>query len=119
MSHKNPIHEAIHKAVKPMFNTRKQTVEGTVMKAEYEKQLVRVYWMDPDSGAERQSANVPLPIDGDGIFKQSVEEGDHVTISFKNGNHMNPYITVVHKKQRGVSFKSENGAGIPKGMGFL
>lgn len=119
MSHKNPIHEVITKIVQPMFDNRKQSVQGSVMAVDYYKQTARIYWRDPDSGAERESANVPIPIDGDGVFRQVLEMGDRVTLAFKNGNHVNPYITIVHKKQRGVSFESKNGADIPKGMGFL
>lgn len=120
MSHKNPVHAAILKnVVKPAMAARKQSVEGSIQYVDYYNQTVRVYWRDPDSGTERESADVPIPQDGDGIFRQSIEEGDHVTLAFRNGNHDNPYITVVHKRTRGVDYNSKNGAGIPKGMGFL
>lgn len=120
MHHKNPIHEAVYNnVVKPAMNARKMSVEGSVMRVNYFDQTARVYWRDPDSGTERESENVPLPVDGDGIFKDSVEEGDRVTLAFKNGNHFNPYITIVHKRARKVSYESKYGADIPKGMGFL
>lgn len=119
MSHKNPIHEAIAKMVKPMFQSRKQSIEGTIMHMNYEKQTARVYWHDPDSGTERESPDVPFPIDGDGVFRQGAQMGDRVTLSFKNGNQMSPYITIVHTKNTKINFESKNGSAIPKGIGFL
>ena len=120
MKHLNPIHAAIYKnVVQPAMNTRKMSVEGSVMRVNYYDNTARIYWRDPDSGAERESENVPLPVDGDGVYKKAVEEGDRVTLSFKNGNHQNPYITIVHKKARPISHQSKFGADIPKGMGFL
>jgi hypothetical protein len=115
MSHKNPVHEAIYRSVvKPAMSNRKMSVEGSIMHVDYYSNTARVYWRDPDSSAERESLNVPLPVDGDGVYKQAVEAGDLVTLAFKNGNHNNPYITIVHKKQQGISYESKNGAGIPK-----
>ena len=119
MSHKNPIHEAVHKIMKPVIANRKMSVEGSIMALNYYEQTARVYWRDPDSGAERETDNVPLPVDGNGVYKQSVKIGDRVTMAFRNGNHGNPYITIVHEQLNGISFESRNGAGIPKGMGFL
>jgi hypothetical protein len=117
MSHKNPIHEAIYKNVlQPALSLRKQSVEGSIMHVDYQNQKVRVYWRDPDSGAERESANVPMPVDGNGVYKQALEEGDRVTLNFKNGNHDNPYISIVHEKLEPVDFESKNGAGVPKGV---
>lgn len=92
------------------------SVEGSIMAVDYYNHNVRVYWRDPDSGAERESANVPMPVDGEGIYKQTLEEGDLVTLSFKNGNHDNPYISIVHERQRPANFESKNGASIPKGV---
>lgn len=117
MSHKNPIHEAIYKnVVRPAISNRKLSVEGSIMDVDYFNQTVRVYWRDPDSGAERESANVPMPVNGDGVFKQTIEIGDRVTLAFKNGNHDSPYISIVHKKQDPVDFETKNGSGIPRGV---
>lgn len=120
MQHKNPVHAAIYKSVvKPAISNRKMDIEGSVQRVNYHDQTLRVYWRDPDSGAERETDNVPMPIDGNGVFRHSIEEGDRVSIAFRNGNHSNPYITMIHKRARGISYESKNGAGIPKGMGFL
>ncbi|MDK2600689.1 hypothetical protein QO179_24655 [Bacillus stercoris] len=120
MPFKNPIHEKIYEqVVRPTLSNRKLSVEGYVQQVDYYNQTLRVYWRDPDSGTERESANVPIPQDGDGVYKQAIEEGDHVTLSFRNGNHDSPFVSIIHKKARGVSFESKNGASIPKGMSFL
>lgn len=115
----NPIHDSIKRIMRPMINERKMSIEGTVQHVNYYNNTVRVYWKDPNSGVERESANVPMPIDGNGIFRQSLEQGDYVTLAFKNGDHMDPYITIVHKKLRKVSYQSKYGADIPKGIGFM
>jgi hypothetical protein len=92
------------------------SVEGSIMHVDYHNQTVRVYWRDPDSGAERESANVPMPVDGNGVYKQALEIGDLVTLNFRSGNHDSPYISIVHEKQEAIDFSSNNGAGIPKGV---
>jgi hypothetical protein len=120
MKYNNPIHEAIYKnVVRPEMNKRKTSIEGWVFRVNYEEQTALIQWRDPDSGAERFRDNVPFPVDGDGVFKQSLEEGDYVTISFRHGRLESPYISMVHKKKRPVSYSSKYGADIPKGMGFL
>lgn len=120
MAYKNPIHEALYRAVvRPEMNKRKQSIEGSVQQVNYYEQTARIYWRDPDSGAERESANVPMPLTGDGVFNKTMEAGDRVTLNFRNGNHASPYIAMVWKKTNGVDYSSKNGAGIPKGIGFL
>lgn len=119
MSNHNPVHAALLKAMKPELNKRKTSVEGAIQKVNYLDNTVRIYWRDPESGAERESEGVPLPADGDGVFRQAVEEGDRVTMSFRNGNHMNPYVTSVHKRVGKEGYQSKFGASIPKGMSFF
>lgn len=120
MIFQNPIHEAIYKSVvKPVMSNRKQSVEGSVQHVDYYEQTARIYWRDPDSGAERESAKVPIPVSGDGVFNRALEAGDRVTLNFRNGNHASPYIVMVQQKQSGIDYSSRNGAGIPKGMGFF
>lgn len=119
MNHLNPAQAAIYRSVvRPALNERKMTVEGVVMHVSYEEQTVRVYWKDPTSGTERESADVPMQQDGAGVFSQAIEAGDRVTLGFKNGSHQSPYVSVVHHRYRKPDFSSKNGAGIPKGMSF-
>jgi len=118
MPHKNPIHEAIERnVVRPALEKRKQAVEGSIMAVHYESQTARVYWRDPNSGREQESENVPLPADGNGLYRTTVEVGDRVTLAFRNGHLGNPYITNIYA--RSINYESKNGAGIPKGIGFL
>jgi hypothetical protein len=119
MHNQNPIHQAIRQVMKPVIENRRMSVQGSIQAIDYYKNTARIYWRDPQSGAERENANVPLPIDGDGIFKPALEQGDEVTLDFKHGNIESPYITSVHKRFRGVNYQSKNGAGIPKGIGML
>lgn len=120
MIHKNPALEAIKRnLLNPELSNRKMSVEGSIMQVDYYNQTVRVYWRDPDSGTERESTDVPIPQDGDGVFRQSLEVGDRVTLSFKNGNHTSPYITIVHGRSRKLNYQSKYGAGVPKGISFL
>jgi hypothetical protein len=102
-----------------MVDNKRNSVPGTIQAIDYYKNTARIYWKDPQSGAERENANVPLPVDGDGVFKQALEQGDEVTLDFKHGSIESPYITAVHKRFRGADYQSKNGAGIPKGMGML
>lgn len=119
MHSQNPVHAAIRQVMKPMIDAKRNSVQGTVQAVDYYNNTARVYWRDPQSFSERETANVPLPIDGDGVFKQSLEEGDTVTLDFKHGSIESPYITSIHHRFRGVSHQSKYGAGIPKGMGIL
>jgi Type VI secretion system/phage-baseplate injector OB domain len=116
----NPAHQAIYnKILKPALSKRRQSIEGYVMHVEYEKQVARVSWRDPEGGGERESANVPFPLGEGGLFGRAPEIGDKVTMAFKHGNHMKPYITAIEERATEVNFTSKKGAGIPKGMGFL
>lgn len=120
MKFQNPIHETLYKkVVKPSIDRKKFSVDGWVFRVSHEDQTAHIQWRDPHSGVERNQSGVPFPVDGDGVFRQSLEEGDCVKIDFRNGDIQSPYITTVYKKKRPVSFQSKYGADIPKGMGFL
>lgn len=119
MHNQNPVQAAIRQVMRPILDNRKLSVEGTIQAINYQNNTARIWYIDHQSNVQREIGNVPLPIDGDGVFKQSLEEGDVVTMDFKHGNIENPYISAIHRKMRGVSYQSKYGAGIPKGMGML
>lgn len=121
MNFNNPIHKSIYqKVVVPSMNMKAQDVEGTVIACDYFAQTVDVYWKNPVSLAERYVYGMALPKDGDGIFRQSVRNGDKVRIAFRNGHYSDPYISVVEKSQGNqISFEARYGANIPRGMGYL
>lgn len=119
MHSQNPIHSAIRQVMKPMLDSKRNSVQGVIQALNYYNNTARIYWRDPHSNAERETANVPLPLDGDGVFKQALEVGDTVTLDFKHGSIESPYITSVHHKANGVNHQSKYGAGIPKGMGMM
>lgn len=121
MNFQNPIHQTFYnKVVLPAMNTRASDVEGVVFASNYEDQTVDVYWQNPVTLAEKFAYNLPLPKDGDGIFRQAVKNGDKVKIAFRNGNYTDPYISVVEKSNGNkIDNYAKFGSSIPKGMSFL
>ena len=120
MKFQNPIHDALYKqVVKPAIDRKRMSVDAWVFDVDHVNQTAHVQWKDPQSNNERHHESVPFPVDGDGVFRQSLEEGDYVKLDFRNGKIEAPYITTIYKKKRPVSFQSKHGADIPKGMGFL
>lgn len=120
MIFKNPIHEVIYReVVKPELNRKKSSTKGWVLKVNDKNNTVMVQWKDPLSSVEKEYDNVTYPVQGDGVFGQSIEVGDEVTISFRNGEESLPYVSSIHKKKSTSSNFSKYGAGIPKGIGFL
>lgn len=98
MKFKNPIHDAIYKdVIKPVLNKRQDTIEGYVIRIDYETQTADVAYYDAQNPVQRIKKNVSLPKDADGVFRQAVKNGDRVTISFKNGSLEMPYISVVYR----------------------
>lgn len=93
----NPIHKAIYDIVKPEFKKLQGTIDGYVIRIDYEKQTAEVAYFDNDSQVQRVKKNVALPKDGDGVFREAVKNGDKVTISFKNSSRELPYISVVYR----------------------
>jgi hypothetical protein len=121
MRHSNPIHQAIYdKVVAPAMKAKTYDVEGIVIGCNYKDQTVDVFWRDPTSGVSHQKLGLPIPKDGDGIYRQSIKNSDRVRIAFRGGNQDEPYISVVHKgNMNKASLKSKYGGSIPKGIGYL
>jgi hypothetical protein len=94
----NPIHQAIYRdVVKPALNKKQETIDGYVIRIDYENQVADVAYYDRSNPVQRIKKNVALPKDADGVFRQAVKNGDKVTISFKNGSLELPYISVVYR----------------------
>lgn len=94
----NPIHQSIYKNVMlPALNRIQGTVEGYVIQVDYMKLVCEVVYSDENNHTLRTMKNVALPKDGDGVFTQSVKNGDRVTISFKNKSKQSPFISTVYK----------------------
>lgn len=94
----NPIHQSIYKdIVQPALNRKQDTIDGYVIKIDYEKQTADIAYYDSDSPLQRIRKNVALPKDADGIFRQAVKNGDKVTVGYKNGSRELPYISVVYR----------------------
>jgi len=117
----NPIHQAIYeKVVTPALQQRAQDVEGHVVGIDYEKQTVDIYWKDATSGMYYTSQNVPLPKEENGVFKQFVEVGDRVSLSFRYGDKDHPYINAIYKQgMDGSQYKASYGSRIPKQIPYL
>lgn len=94
----SPIHQSIYKnVVLPSMNRLQGTLEGYVIQVDYTKLVCEVVYSEESSHSLRTMKNVSLPKDGDGVFTQSVKNGDKVTISFKNKSRESPYISTVYK----------------------
>jgi hypothetical protein len=121
MNHGNPIHQAIYdKVVAPAMNTKTHDVDGVVTGCNYKEQTVDIQWKDPKSGTSLQQKDVPIPKDGDGLYKQAIKNSDKVRIAFKNGNQNEPYISVIYKSRLNqASLTSKYSGSIPKGIGYF
>lgn len=98
MNFNSKIHQSIYsKVVLPSLNRLQGALEGYVVQVDYTKLLCEVVYSDENSHSLRVMKNVSLPKDGDGVFTQSVRNGDRVTISFKNKSKESPYISTVYK----------------------
>lgn len=118
MTSNNPIHDAIYRnIIKPALDKKMPVIEGSLMGVDYENNTATVYWRDPGSGGERYMSDIPLPTQGEGIYKKTYEMGDHVSLAFYGDTQAFPIILNVHKKK--TNFESRNGASIPKGISFL
>ncbi len=112
--------QIIHdKVVKPAMDRITRECEGIITYVHYTEQTVNVRWNDHMGGSYTES-HVSLPKEADGIYRQSPKIGDHVKVSFVNGMHTSPYISILYKDNtdRG-EYRSRNGAGIMKGMNYL
>lgn len=116
----NPIHSIImEQVVTPALNSITREAEGTITAVYYMQQTVDILWRD-HQGAQYRSKNVPLPKDGDGIYKQSAKIGDRVKIGFVSGDHKHPFISILYKDNANKNdYRATNGAGIMKGLNFL
>ena len=98
MNFNSQIHQSIYsKVVAPSINRIQSTVDGYVTKVDYTKLICEVAYTDTDAHTIRIMSKVKLPKDGDGVFSQSVKNGDRVTVSFKNKSRESPYISTVYK----------------------
>lgn len=111
MNFNSPIHDSIYqKVVLPSLNRLQGTVEGYVVQVDYTALTCEVVYSDENNHTLRTMKRVPLPKDGDGVFTQSVKNGDRVTISFKNKSWESPYISTVYKGDHDESnYKSPYG----------
>lgn len=92
------IHQSIYnKVVLPSLNRLQGTIEGYVIQVDYTSLTCEVVYSDENAHTLRTMKDVALPKDGDGVFTQSVKNGDRVTISFKNKSKESPYISTVYK----------------------
>lgn len=98
MNFNSQIHQSIYKKVViPSLNRLQGTIEGYVIQVDYTKLVCEVVYTDENAHALRTMKNVALPKDADGVFTQSVKNGDRVTISFKNKSKESPYISTIYK----------------------
>jgi len=98
MNLNNPIHQSIYqKVVVPSLNKIQGTVDGYVIQTDYKSLTCEVVYKTSNSPSWHTMKGVRLPKADDGVFTQSVSNGDKVTISFKNKSLDSPYISTVYK----------------------
>lgn len=116
----NPLHELIYdKVVKPALDKISHEAEGVVTKVNYMAQTVDVRWRDHLRVVYR-AQSVPLPRDGDGVFRQSVEIGQRVKLGFQDGDHQNPFVSIIYSRTSSPSdYYSKGGAAIMRGTNYI
>ncbi|BCO16144.1 hypothetical protein_gp091 [Bacillus phage vB_BceM_WH1] len=115
----NPVQQQIKKMLQPMVQNIRQDIIGYVVGVSYIEQTVDVMWKDHQGHNWRESRNVPLPQDGDGIFRESVEIGNRVSIAFRGGKVDRPYISVVHKDSNDKLYDSSQTRDIPPNLWYM
>lgn len=110
----NEILRNIQKSVvDPKIAKLKQSVRGFVSAVYYEDRQCDVYYFDVN-GAKRRIKRLALPIDGDGVFNQTVKSGDRVEISFRNQKDNAVFISRVYRRAESeYDYKVDKGQGLP------
>ncbi|MEK1829023.1 hypothetical protein AAAC51_07690 [Priestia megaterium] len=121
MNFNSQIHDSIYrKVVLPSLNKLQGTVDGYIIQVDYTNQVCEVAYRDENSHVQRIMKDVDLPKDGDGVFTQSVKNGDRVTISFKNKSRQSPYISTIYKGNHNEDvYFSPYGVAQSDNLGFL
>jgi hypothetical protein len=119
MSH-NPLHDIIYNSVvKPALDKISHEAEGIVTGVNYMAQTVDVRWRDHQGGLFR-AKGVPLPKDGDGLFRQAVEIGQRVKLGFQDSDHHQPFVSMIYTGYSSPSdYYSKCGAPIMRGTNYI
>lgn len=114
----NPIIENImNKAVRPLLQKQARTLEGVIVSVDYGKRTATIAFFDPVGNVRRIRRDVDFPKDGDGVFHQSLKNGDRVELSFRNQTYERPYISAVHRKgQTAQELDASAGRQLPGSM---
>lgn len=95
---KGKIYDSIYREiVLPSLNRLQGTIDGYVIRSDYTNLTCDVVYTEDGSHSMRIMKGVMLPKDADGVFSQSVKNGDRVTIAFKNNSKESPYISTIYK----------------------
>lgn len=116
MQLQNPALQAIYdKLVGPALKAQRRTVRGNIATMYYREGRADVMYYERDSNIERVAKRLLLPRDADGVFRQSLESGDAVEVSFRNGSKNMPYISMVYPKgDREESLRCASGNDHPR-----
>jgi hypothetical protein len=115
----NPLHGIIRDIVQPQFDRLSFEAEGIVTGVNYTSQTVDVRWRDHHEALFR-AKGVPLPKDGDGVFKQAVEIGQRVKLGFTDSDHRRPFVSIVYARHASQSdYYSKCGAPIMRGTNYI
>jgi hypothetical protein len=84
--------------VAPMVSHIIGDIDGYVLQVHYEDHVADIMYYEARSMQPYILYGVELPRDGDGVYRKSVENGDRVTVSFRNKSKEEAYISVVYKQ---------------------
>jgi hypothetical protein len=116
----NPLHQIIYDhVVKPSLDKISRDTEGIITEVDYATQTVSVRWRDHNGGLMKAS-DVPIPIDGNGVYRQSIKIGTRVRLAFAHGDHSYPYISLILRNAGSYDdYRNTNGASIMRGTPYI
>lgn len=111
----NPTLKKIQQTIleSPEIKNPNNAARGYVVNVYYEKRKCDVvYWKN--DGTKMTKKRMNFPVEGDGVFKESLKPGDIIEISFKGKTQEGAYISSVQKKNKSKKdFLTEKGQELP------
>lgn len=100
--------------VDPEIQKIKHNVVGYIAAVYYQERRCDAIYFDSD-GALKRVKQLRLPTEGDGLFKQSLQPGDQIELSYRNKSGSNMFISRVYRREeRDADFKLDDGQLLPR-----
>lgn len=102
------------KLLRPELKRLRTTTVGFVTVVYHRERKVDVSYTD-EHGQMQTARQIRFPKYGDGVFTESLKEGDAVEMAYRNQSKDSLYITsVVKKNQSNYDFIFEHGTNLPR-----